>query len=90
MCPALAPYPFSEISATLPQSGGTPATVKVFNARSHPEMRGFGTLMFAFPGMNAALAGMEEKQDFTVSIEGQEGLKTRLRSQLIACSGRSK
>lgn len=46
--------------------------------------------MFAFPGMNAALAGMEEKQDFTVSIEGQEGLKTRLRSQLIACSGRSK
>jgi hypothetical protein len=72
VCPALAPFCFSEISATRTQSGGTPATVKIFNAQSNPEMRGFGTLTFAVPGMNAALAGMEEKQDFIVSIEGQE------------------
>lgn len=69
------PNRFSEISATLTQSGGTPATVNIFNAQSNPKMRGFGTLIFAVPSMNAALAGMEEKQEFLISIEGREVFK---------------
>lgn len=35
-------------------------------------MRGYGTLTFAVPSMNAALAGMSDKQEFAISIEGKE------------------
>lgn len=89
------PNRFSEISATLTQSGGTPATVKIFNAQSNPKMHGFGTLIFAVPSMNAALAGMEEKQDFVISIEGREVFKmswkdgASARDALRSCMRRS-
>lgn len=66
------PDRFREISATLTQSGGTPSTVRIFNAQSSPAMRGYGTLTFAVPSMNAALAGMSDKQEFAISIEGKE------------------
>jgi hypothetical protein len=69
------PNRFSEISATLTQSAGAPVTVRIFNAQSNSKMHGFGTLIFAVPSMNAALSGMEEKQDFIVSIEGREVFK---------------
>jgi hypothetical protein len=85
------PDRFREISATLTQSGGAPATVKVFNAQSTPEMNGFGTLIFAVPSMNAALAGMSDKQDFAISIEGKEVFRmgwregSRARETLRSC-----
>lgn len=66
------PDTFREITATLTQTGGRPVTVKIFNAQSSPEMRGLGTLIFAVPSMNAALAGMADEQEFAISIEGQE------------------
>lgn len=66
------PDRFSEISATLTQSGGPPATVRIFNAQATPAMRGFGTLIFAVPSMKAALSGMEDKQEFAISIDGRE------------------
>ncbi len=66
------PGRFSEISATLTQSGGSPATVKIFNPQSTSAMGGYGTLIFAVPSMNAALAGMSDKQEFAISIEGKE------------------
>ena len=66
------PDQFREITATLTQSGGSPATVRIFNAQSSAAMRGYGTLTFAVPSMNAALAGMSDKQEFAISIEGKE------------------
>ncbi|WP_324888293.1 hypothetical protein [Polaromonas sp.] len=66
------PDRFREISATLSQSGGSPSTVRIFNAQTTPAMRGYGTLTFAVPSMNAALAGMPDQQEFAVSIEGKE------------------
>jgi len=66
------PERFREISATLTQSGEAPVTVRIFNAQSTPAMSGFGTLIFAVPSMNAALAGMSDKQEFEISIEGKE------------------
>lgn len=66
------PDRFREISATLTQSGESPVTVKIFNAQATSVMGGFGTLIFAVPSMKAALAGMSDKQEFAVSIEGKE------------------
>lgn len=66
------PNQFREITATLTQSGDAPATVRIFNAQASPAMHGHGTLIFAVPSMKAALAGMSEKQDFVITIEGQE------------------
>ncbi len=66
------PDRFREISATLTQSGEAPVTVKIFNAQATSAMSGFGTLIFAVPSMKAALAGMSDKQEFAVSIEGKE------------------
>ena len=66
------PDRFREISATLTQSDEAPVTVKIFNAQYTPAMSGFGTLIFAVPSMNAALAGMSDKQEFAIRIEGKE------------------
>lgn len=67
-----APDAFREITATLTQSGDRPATVRIYNPASSPEMKGLGTLIFAVPSMNAALSGMRKEQEFAISIEGKE------------------
>lgn len=66
------PDSFREITATLTQSGGKPAAVRVYNPQSSPEMKGLGTLIFAVPSMKGALSGMEDEQEFVISIEGEE------------------
>lgn len=66
------PEAFREITATLTQDDGRPATVRIFNLPARPEMAGHGTLIFAVPSMADALAGMEDDQAFAVSIEGEE------------------
>jgi hypothetical protein len=66
------PDAFREITATLTQNGGRPATVRIYNAQSSPAMMGLGTLIFAVPSMDAALSGMEDIQEFVISIEGRE------------------
>lgn len=66
------PAAFSEITATLKQTGDKPTTVRIYNPQSTPEMKGFGTLIFAVPSMKAALSGMAEAQEFAISIEGTE------------------
>jgi hypothetical protein len=79
------PGAFTEITATLAQSGGSSATVRIFNARSIPEMRDLGTLIFAVPSMKAALASMEDTESFSIAIEGKsvfnmewkDGIKAR-------------
>lgn len=66
------PDDFSEITATLTQSGDRPATVRIYNLQASPKMKGLGTLIFAVPSMKAALSGMKEEQEFAVSIGGKE------------------
>jgi hypothetical protein len=78
------PAQFREISATLTQSGGPPATVRVFNPQATPAMHGHGTLIFAVPSMKAALAGMEDRQDFAISVEGREVFRMGWKQGLAA------
>lgn len=66
------PEAFREITATLTQDSEAPAAVKVFNLPASPLMPGHGTLIFAVPSMNAALAGMKNEQAFAISIAGEE------------------
>ncbi|WP_341909938.1 hypothetical protein [Polaromonas sp. YR568] len=66
------PKAFTELAVTLTQSGEQPATIKVFNPPATQEMRDYGTLIFAVTSMKAALAGMEDKQDFAIASEGKE------------------
>ena len=66
------PEEFREITATLTQDNGRPATVKIYNLPASPDMPGVGTLIFAVPRMADALSGMENEQTFAVSIEGLE------------------
>ena len=66
------PEALREITATLTQDDERPATVRVYNLPASPEMAGHGTLIFAFPSMADALSGMEDDQQFIVSIEGEE------------------
>jgi len=56
----------------LRQNNGRPATVNIYNLPASPKMDGYGTLIFAVPSMADALSGMEDEQDFVVSIEGNE------------------
>ena len=66
------PEAFREIKATLTQDDERPATVQIYNLPASPEMAGHGTLNFAVPSMADALSGMGNKQEFAVSIEGEE------------------
>jgi hypothetical protein len=66
------PEAFREITATLTQNDERPATVRIFNMPASPEMADHGTLIFAIPSMADALAGMENEQEFAISIEGKE------------------
>ncbi len=79
------PKAFTELAVTLTQSGDKPVTIGVFNPPATQELRDLGTLIFAIPSMKAALAGMEDKQDFTITVRDQDvfrmswkdGLKAR-------------
>lgn len=66
------PEAFREITATLTQDDGRPATVQIYNLPASDEMAGHGTLIFAVPSMFDALSGMQDEQAFSVSIEGEE------------------
>ena len=66
------PRKFREITATLTQTGDAPAKVKVFNYARDPRMGKFGTLVFAVPTMNAALAGMTDELEFAIAIDDKE------------------
>ena len=66
------PETFREISATLTQTGDAPVAVRVYNYELRPAMPEFGTLVFAVPTMEAALAGMSDELEFAISIEGEE------------------
>lgn len=66
------PETFREISATLTQTGGAPEMVRVYNFEVRPETPEFGSLLFAVPAMEAALAGMSDELEFAISIEGEE------------------
>lgn len=66
------PRKFREITATLTQTGDAPAKVKVFNYARDPRMGPFGTLVFAVPTMEAALAGMTDELEFAIAIDDKE------------------
>lgn len=66
------PRKFREITATLTQTGDAPAKVKVFNYARDPRMGPFGTLVFAVPTMDAALAGMTDELEFAIAIDEKE------------------
>jgi len=66
------PKEFKVITATLTQNDDPPATVRIFNLPASPEMPGAGTLIFAVPSMSRALSGMENVQQFVISIENKE------------------
>ena len=79
------PDTLREVTATLTQSGGPPAMVKVYNFARDPLMEELGTLAFAVPSMPDAMGGMEDDIEFVIEIEGQQvfrmswkdGLKAR-------------
>lgn len=88
------PEAFREITATLTQNDERPATVRIYNMPASPEMAGHGTLIFAVPSMADALAGMENEQEFAISIEGEEVFRmswkggSEARSTLRRCVSR--
>ncbi|MGQ0530651.1 MAG: hypothetical protein ACT4PG_12760 [Panacagrimonas sp.] len=66
------PRTFREITATLTQTGDAPAKVKVFNYARDPRMGPFGTLVFAVPTMDAALAGITDELEFAIVVDDDE------------------
>lgn len=66
------PPAVEQVSATLSQTGGPPATVQVFVFAADPGMEGFGTIGFAVPSIPDALRGMIDVSEFAIAIEGQE------------------
>lgn len=78
------PESFREISASLAQNGEAPATVRVYNYQRKPEMPEVGTLVFAVPAMEAALAGMSDELEFAISIEGREVFRMSWKDGLAA------
>ncbi|MES2723570.1 MAG: hypothetical protein V4656_10495 [Pseudomonadota bacterium] len=78
------PAAFREITATLRQNNERPATVRIYNLPASPKMPGVGTLIFAVPSLNGALSGMENKQEFAVSIEDQEVFRMSWKDGLVA------
>ena len=78
------PRKFKEIIATLTQTGDAPAKVKVFNYARDPRMGKFGTLVFAVPTMEAALAGMTDELEFAIAIDGKEVFRSAWKGGLKA------
>ena len=44
----------------------------MYNFAKNPEMKKFGTLVFAVPSMAAALGGMTDMLEFVIEIEGKK------------------
>lgn len=78
------PRKFREIAATLTQTGEAPAKVKVFNYARDPRMGPFGTLVFAVPTMEAALAGMTDELEFAIAIDRKEVFRMAWKEGLMA------
>lgn len=78
------PRKFREITATLTQTGEAPANVKVFNYARDPRMGPLGTLVFAVPTMEAALAGMTDELEFAIAIGGKEVFRAAWKGGLKA------
>lgn len=66
------PKAFTELTVTLTQSGEKPGQINVFNPPAAEKMGDYGTLILAIPSMSAAVAAIEEKQDFTVTSGGKQ------------------
>ncbi len=66
------PKALTELTVTLTQSGEKPAALKVFNPPAGEKMGLYGTLILAIPSMSAAVAAIEDKQDFTVTADNKE------------------
>ncbi|OJF90812.1 hypothetical protein AX760_25575 [Pararhizobium antarcticum] len=66
------PSEFREVTATLTQDDGRPATVRIYNMPASAKMPDVGTLIFAVPSMAAALSGMGNEQKFVIAIDGRE------------------
>ncbi|MBA3595348.1 MAG: hypothetical protein H0W47_16395 [Polaromonas sp.] len=62
------PKEVTKMKITLQQDDEPPQTLQVFNYR---ETRGVGTILFAVPGLTAALGGMSDKQRFRLSDNGK-------------------
>jgi len=71
------PEQFRQIAATLTQNDDPAATVRIFNPPASAAMPDAGTLIFAVPSMADALAGMEDAQQFVISIENKEVFRMR-------------
>lgn len=78
------PRSFREITATLTQTGEAPAVVRVYNYARDPRMNTLGTLVFAVPTMEAALLGVTDEQEFTISIEGRQVFRMAWKDGLSA------
>ncbi|MGM3308429.1 hypothetical protein ACSQ6I_21045 [Anabaena sp. WFMT] len=74
------PKTIQTITVTLIQNNDPPATVKAFNY-TMPDMP-FGVIAFAVPSIDAALAGIEDVQNFDVKIDGKSVAKTMWHSGL--------
>ncbi|WP_309732802.1 hypothetical protein [Chamaesiphon sp. OTE_75_metabat_556] len=74
------PKTMKTITVTLIQNNEPPATVKAFNY-TMPKLP-FGVIAFAVPTIDAALAGMEDVQNFDVKIDGKSVAKTMWHSGL--------
>lgn len=66
------PSKLKMVKATLTQTSASPATIKAFNFQKNPENPSIGTIAFAVPSAAALIGGMEDKNDFAVSISGKE------------------
>ena len=79
------PAALEQVSATLTQTDGAPATVNAYVFAADPLMEGMGTISFAVPSIEDALAGMVDESEFVVHVGGQQifrmswndGLKAR-------------
>lgn len=74
------PKTIQTITVTLIQNNDPPATVKAFNY-TMPNLP-FGVIAFAVPTIDAALAGIEDVQNFDVKIDGKSVAKTMWHSGL--------
>jgi hypothetical protein len=76
-----------KIKVTLTQSNEKPQTVEVMNLSISKESYSndtFGAIAFAVPTLEAALAGMEDKQSFDVAMNGKTLVKVEWNGGLVA------
>lgn len=66
------PSKLKMVRATLTQTSASPATLMAFNFQKNPAHPGIGTIAFAVPSAAALMGGMEERNDFAVSLGGKE------------------